>query len=120
MNLDQDTEQLRLLSIFHYVVAGFTALLSMLPIVHMAMGIAIVTGALEFQNGNEPPEFFGWMFIIFPAYLSCAELQWRYVLQSQAGDSHTPEAIRIAWSWRVSSVSLCRLVPFWAYSPLSY
>ena len=66
--LSQDTEQLRLLSIFHYVVAGILALFSMFPILHLAMGIAIVAGAFDdVDSGNPPPEFFGWMLIVFTA-----------------------------------------------------
>ena len=66
--LSQDTEQLRLLSIFHYVVAGILALFSRFPILHLAMGIAIVAGAFDdVDSGNPPPEFFGWMLIVFTA-----------------------------------------------------
>lgn len=44
------------------------ALFSMFPILHLAMGIAIVVGGFdEFDHGEPPPAFFGWMFIIFPA-----------------------------------------------------
>ena len=70
MTSDQDTEHLRLLSIFHYVVAGILALFSMVPILHLVMGIAILTGAFgNPANGNSPPAFFGWMFVLFPAAL---------------------------------------------------
>lgn len=51
------------------------ALFSMFPIIHLVVGIAIVTGKFdEIGNGsgNSPPEFFGWMFIILPAiFISC-------------------------------------------------
>jgi hypothetical protein len=64
VNPNQDVEHLRLLSIFHYVVAGMLALCSLIPIVHLTIGIAIVSGAFdEMGNGNAPPEFFGWFFI---------------------------------------------------------
>ena len=43
------------------------ALFSMFPLVYVAIGIAMVTGAFyELENGNPPPEFLGWMFIVFP------------------------------------------------------
>jgi len=65
---NQDIEHIRLLSIFHYVVAGIIALVSLFPAVHLALGIAMLTGALDdFDKGNPPPEFFGWMFVILPA-----------------------------------------------------
>ena len=67
MKYNQDAEHLRLLSVFHYVVAGMTALFSMIPFFHVAMGSAIVVGAFDNpDNGDPPPPFFGWFFIIFP------------------------------------------------------
>ena len=50
-NNRQDAEHLRILSIFHYVVAGLLALFSMFPIVHLAIGIASVAGAFD-EVGN--------------------------------------------------------------------
>lgn len=65
MKPNQDVEQLRLLSILHYVLAGIFALFSMLPIFHLAVGIAIVVGAFnDVDKGNPPPAFVGWFFII--------------------------------------------------------
>jgi hypothetical protein len=59
----QDADHLRLLSIFHYVVAGMFALFAMFPVIYLVIGIAIVTGV--FDSGAEPPPpFLGWMFII--------------------------------------------------------
>ena len=70
VNPSQDTEQLRLLSIFHYVVAGIVAMFSMFPILHLAMGIAIVAGAFDdVENGDSPPAFFGWIIIMFAAVI---------------------------------------------------
>src|SRR5690606_24795809 len=43
----QDEEHLRLLAIFHYVVAGITALFSLIPIAHITVGILMVMGKLE-------------------------------------------------------------------------
>lgn len=68
MNSNQDVEQLKLLSIFQYVVAGILAVFSMFPLIHLAIGIAIVTG--QFDNatqGPAPPELFGWLFIFIAA-----------------------------------------------------
>jgi hypothetical protein len=56
---EQDIEQLRLLSIFHYVVAGITALFGSLPLVHVAVGVLFVLG------GDAPPAFFGVIMIVF-------------------------------------------------------
>jgi hypothetical protein len=64
---NQDFDHLRLLSIFHYVVAGIMGLCSLIPLIHVAIGIAIISGKFdEFANGAGPPVLFGWFFIIIP------------------------------------------------------
>jgi hypothetical protein len=67
--VNQDEEHLRLLAIFHYVVAGIAALFSLFPVIHLIVGLFIVFGAKHFkQQGNLPPEWFGWFFIIFASF----------------------------------------------------
>jgi len=60
--MDQDLQHLRLLSIFHYVVAGIMGLFGCFPIIHLLVGILAVSGAMD-ENGEGPPEAFGWIFI---------------------------------------------------------
>ncbi len=43
--MSQDSEHLKLLAIFHYVVAGMTALFACIPFIHFFMGLALTTGA---------------------------------------------------------------------------
>jgi hypothetical protein len=50
--MNQDLEQLKLLAIFHYVVAGMAAMVACIPILHLLMGLALATGAL----GDSDPE----------------------------------------------------------------
>ena len=70
---NRDIEHLRLLTIFHYVVAGLTALCGCLPIFHLLMGIAMVTGQFPGQPGAAPPpRIFGWIFVVGPALIICA------------------------------------------------
>jgi hypothetical protein len=52
--MDQDLEHLRLLSIFHYVVGGLAALFACFPCIHLGVGIAMVSGAIEFPQGQGP------------------------------------------------------------------
>ena len=62
--MNQDEQHLRLLSIFHYVVGGMNALAACIPFIHLALGIALVSGAFPDQPGHQgPPPFLGWMFI---------------------------------------------------------
>jgi hypothetical protein len=61
--MDDDDRYLELLGIFHYVVAGILALFGLFPIIHLIMGIAIITGAFDDGGGNPPPAWFGMIFI---------------------------------------------------------
>jgi hypothetical protein len=63
--MTQDEQHLNLLSIFHYIVGGLTALFSCFPLFHIAMGIAMLCGA--FDGEDAPPKFIGWIFIILPS-----------------------------------------------------
>jgi hypothetical protein len=64
--MDTDAEHLRLLSIFHYVVGGLVGLLSLLPLLHMFIGIMMVTGRFE-QDAPDEARLFGWFFIVVAA-----------------------------------------------------
>ncbi len=63
--MTQDEQYLDLLSIFHYVVGGVLALFSCFPFLHIAVGVAVLSGA--FGGNNPPPPAFGWLFILVPA-----------------------------------------------------
>ena len=63
--MDRDTEQLNLLAIFHYVVAGLAALFSFFPLTYTALGVVFIFAARHgtAKPGEElPPEFVGWIF----------------------------------------------------------
>jgi hypothetical protein len=60
-----DAEHLRLLSIFHYVVAGLAAVFGSFPIIHLVMGLLIVQGAFEKPGQPDFPRAFGWVFVGF-------------------------------------------------------
>lgn len=63
----QDEEHLKLLAIFHYVVAAIGALFACFPLLHVAMGVMMVVSP-EFlsggQNGPPPPPAIGYFFIV--------------------------------------------------------
>ncbi len=61
--MSQETEHLRLLSVFHYVVAGLAFLFSLFPVIHLILGITLVAGVFGDGQGEQPPEFVGWLFI---------------------------------------------------------
>ena len=63
--MDRDTEQLNLLAIFHYVVAGLAALFSFFPLLYTAVGAIFIFASRHGtpKPGEElPPEFLGWIF----------------------------------------------------------
>lgn len=64
--MNQDREHLELLSIFHYVVAGLTALLSLLPLFHLAIGLSMLARQSRPPRGEELfAAAFGWFFVLF-------------------------------------------------------
>ena len=60
--MNQDEQNLNLLGIFHYVVGGMTAFFACFPLIHLVIGIALISGV--FDGNNPPPFFIGWLFII--------------------------------------------------------
>lgn len=65
-----DLLQLKLLSIFHYVVAGIMALFSLMPVIHVVVGVLMLTGVLDDPNAGEELSFvLGLVFVIFPLVL---------------------------------------------------
>jgi hypothetical protein len=63
--MDRDTEQLNLLAIFHYVVAGLAGLFSFFPLFYTTIGVVFIFAARHgtAKPGEElPPEFLGWIF----------------------------------------------------------
>jgi hypothetical protein len=70
--MNYDTEHLRLLAIFHYVVAGLAALFSMFPLLYTTIGTVFVFAARHGtpKPGEElPPEFLGWIFVGIGSFL---------------------------------------------------
>ena len=61
----QDAEYLKLLTIFHYVVAGMMALWGSFPIIHFLVGLALLFGKFEERQPDGPPvEIFGLLFAV--------------------------------------------------------
>ena len=61
---NDDEQHLRLLTIFHYVVAAIAALLALLPLFYMAIGWFILHAPPP-KQGEPPPAIVGWVFIAF-------------------------------------------------------
>ena len=61
--MNATTDQLRLLAIFHGVLAGLTLLGSLFPLLYVAMGAFVLRGG--FPGPNPPPAFVGWFIAAF-------------------------------------------------------
>ena len=63
--MTQDEQHLKLISLFHFIVGGITALFSLFPVIHLVIGLALVfaPGKLG-AHGEAPPAFVGWIFIV--------------------------------------------------------
>jgi len=67
--MNEDENNLRLLSIFHYVLGGLAGLFSLLPFIHLAIGIAMIYAPEKMtSSGNMSSTFAGWIFV---AIASC-------------------------------------------------
>jgi hypothetical protein len=60
------------LVVFHYVLAGLMALMSCIPIIHLVMGLAMVSGKIPMGSpptGPGPPDmtWMGWIFVVVGA-----------------------------------------------------
>lgn len=66
--MNQDLEHLRLLAVFHYVVAAFVGLFSLFPVIYLVMGVAMLTGRFPDSQASEAPfNFVGWFLVLFAA-----------------------------------------------------
>ena len=103
----QEIEYLRILSTFHYVVAGITALFSLFPVIHLMVGLAMVTGRME---GTDPDaRMFGWIFVAFAGvFIVCGLTLAGYIAYSgrclQRRRRHTLCMVVAALS--------CMMIPF--------
>jgi hypothetical protein len=63
----KDEEHLRLLALFHYVVAALGALFACFPLIHVFVGTMMVMNPSFLSggpNGTPPPAVFGYLFIV--------------------------------------------------------
>ena len=85
--MPQDEEQLRLLTIFHYIVGGLAALFSFFPLLYCAFGLFILPAPAHPQHGEPPPPLLGWFFIGFGCFFfvlglvfaACVVLSGRFI-----------------------------------------
>jgi uncharacterized membrane protein YuzA (DUF378 family) len=104
-----DDEQLRILSIFHYVVAGVAGLFSLLPVFHITMGFLMLSGRLSSPNDAPLDRLFGLAFIAMGAAFVLAGLAYA-VCMGFAG-RYLSERRRYLFCLVMAAIS-CAFVPF--------
>jgi hypothetical protein len=63
-------DQVRLVGLFHFVVAGLCALFSLFPAIYVVFGAWMLRGELPGAKGDgPPPELFGWIMIAIGSVL---------------------------------------------------
>jgi uncharacterized protein YciI len=73
--MNKNGENLRLLGVFHYVVAAFAALFSMIPVIHLLVGTGMTVVALTADDKELfPLVFIGVLFIVIAACFILAGL----------------------------------------------
>lgn len=60
----KDADYLKILGIFHFVVAGIAFIVSLFPILHLIFGIALITAAFEDTGGENIAALLGWFFVL--------------------------------------------------------
>ncbi|MFA6956513.1 MAG: hypothetical protein WC538_11640 [Thermoanaerobaculia bacterium] len=64
--MSQSEEHLRLLSIFHYVVAALASLFALFPLIHLVIGLAILSGRFPGKStGGDDIRWLGGFFVAF-------------------------------------------------------
>jgi len=61
--LNSTTESVKLLAIFHWIVAVMAGLFGLFPLIYVGFGTAILHGLFATPRQQAPPEFLGWMMI---------------------------------------------------------
>jgi len=70
--MNEDLQHLKILSVFHYVVAGIAAIFACFPIFHLMMGISMLSGGFDIPDDPSMPfpfRIFGLMFTLIPAVI---------------------------------------------------
>jgi hypothetical protein len=78
--MSQDEKYLNLLSLFHYVIAGLSALVACFPIFHLIAGIAMIVMGLQ-PNADyrgPPPALFGGFFVAIAGTMMA--LGWAFAI----------------------------------------
>ena len=103
----QDQEHLKLLSIFHYVVAGLAGLFACFPLLHFFIGLAVVTGT--FENSDGEARLVGAFFMVFSAMFILAG--WALAISVFIAGRSLAKQVRYTYCLVIAGIE-CMFMPF--------
>jgi hypothetical protein len=107
-----DQEHLRLLTIFHYVLAGITALFACIPIFHIALGLFFILAPEEMMKDADnqgPPSWFGWLFVGIGSLFVI--LGWTMALLTFLSGRYVAQRKKWLFTMVIAGIQ-CAFVPF--------
>src|SRR5512138_39381 len=108
---NQDAEHLRLLSIFHYVVAGMMALFGTFPIIHFLIGVVMVSGAIAAPRDVAPfPAVFGGIFVLVAGAMMLAG--WTLAVCTLAAGRSLAQRKRYSFCLVMAGIMAALCMPF--------
>lgn len=107
----KDEEHLRLLAIFHYVVAGIGALFACFPLIHVAMGLALFLSPSFAGKGQNdvPPHWFGLLFVVVGGFFVL--LGWGAAICTLISGRYLARRRKRMFSFVMAAI-LCMFMPF--------
>jgi hypothetical protein len=107
----KDEEHLKLLEIFHYVVAALCALFGSIPLIHVGLGLMMVLRPAFFAGGQKdaPPAWFGFIFITIGGILVL--LGWTAAICTFISGRYLSKRKKRMFSFVMAAV-LCMFMPF--------
>ena len=73
-------DDVRLLSMFHYVLAGLSVLFAFFPLLYVGMGALFMSSAAWKNEPHPPPAFLGWFFIALGSFFFLMLVGWVVML----------------------------------------
>ena len=107
----RDEEHLRLLAVFHYVVAGIGALFACFPLIHVAVGLMLFLSPAFVGKGqaNLPPHWFGLFFMMIGGVFVL--LGWSAAICTFISGRYLAKRRKRLFSYVMGAV-LCAFMPF--------
>ena len=109
--MNQDLEHIKILSIFHYVVAGLAALFASFPIIHLVIGISMLSGNFfgETVPSSEEFDLFGLFFTVIPAAMIL--LGWAFAIALVFAGRNLARKQRYTFCLIMAGIN-CMFMPF--------